>query len=109
MAEFHQEFGISRKAVATTRNNGADYVSVFNLFGVTEGDSDREAEEEDAEVVDSTSILVEEVLDYDSLLPKHGRCWAHKVSLLACKDMNKAPWLRSCSQASLLQVCWQGP
>ena len=69
MAELHQEFAISRKVVATTTNNGAKYASAFNQFGVTEGGSDRETEEDD-EVVEPTPILVEEALDHHSLLPK---------------------------------------
>lgn len=93
IAELHQEFGISRKVVATTTDNGSNYVSAFNQFGVVD-DKEGEEEEEDHELVRSTPILVGEALEgtnCDILLPKHRRCGAHTLNLLASKDTEKVP------------------
>jgi hypothetical protein len=83
---------LTPQVVTTTTDNGANYVSAFNQFGVAEDDKERE--EEDPELVNSTPILVGEALEgtnHDILLPKHRRCGAHTVNLLASKDTEKVP------------------
>lgn len=71
--DVHHEFGIVKKVVATTTDNGANYVAVLNAFG--------EPQEEDEEVVPGQPGDVQGHLDGEDVdaeprvaLPPHRRC-----------------------------------
>lgn len=84
---------LTPQVVTTTTDNGTNYISAFNQFGVAE--EHKKKEEEDPELVNSTPILVGEALEgttnHDILLPKHRRCATHTVNLLVSKDIEKVP------------------
>lgn len=60
MSEIHQEFGLARKVVGTTTDNGANYVAAFRHYAVEEEPMDEPEEDPD--------VVVPEVGDLDQLL-----------------------------------------
>lgn len=93
--DVHQDFGLGHKVVATTTDNGANYVAAFKHFGVegvpVEG---REEEEDLEEVVIGRPADVHDQLEDEGEetlleLPKHYRCAAHTINLMATVDIEK--------------------
>ncbi|XP_076051233.1 uncharacterized protein LOC143031380 [Oratosquilla oratoria] len=93
ISELHDEFGIKRKVVSTTTDNGgANYVSTFSRN--IERDAEHQEQDVvnpevmDPEVVHTSTILVadalEEVNQQEEVvhLPKYHRCAAHTINLL---------------------------
>ncbi|XP_050708973.1 uncharacterized protein LOC126993880 [Eriocheir sinensis] len=90
----HQEFGLGNKVVATTTDNGTNYVAAFKYFGA--GDVPVEGEEEqDPEVVvgqpANLHAQLKEVVPAMIKLPKHYRCSAHTLNLIATADVHSVP------------------
>ncbi|KAG0718858.1 hypothetical protein GWK47_007454 [Chionoecetes opilio] len=94
----HSEFGITRKIVATTTDNGANYCAAFAHFGDNQDDPLAVAPEHedpdggDVAIVSVHDLLEEEVEDEAEDLPKlptQRRCAAHTLNLLATTDVSK--------------------
>ena len=84
------------QVVSTTTDNGANYISAFNR------NSERDAEQQEQEVVDPEVVHTSTILVADALeevnqqeevvqLPKHRRCAAHTVNLLSSRDVENVP------------------
>ena len=73
----HQEFGLGNKVVATTTDNGTNYVAAFKYFGASDVPVEG-GEEQDPEVVvgqpANLHAQLEEVVPAMIKLPKHYRC-----------------------------------
>uniref|UniRef100_UPI00358F4092 uncharacterized protein n=1 Tax=Myxine glutinosa TaxID=7769 RepID=UPI00358F4092 len=98
ISELHDDFGIKRKVVSTTTDNDANYISALNHYGALGRDDEQlDVVEVDPEVVQTNTILVvdalEEVDQQEEVVhvPKHRRCAAHTVNLLASRDVEKVP------------------
>ncbi|XP_019748720.1 uncharacterized protein LOC109529736 isoform X1 [Hippocampus comes] len=107
--DVHQEFGIVKKVVATTTDNGTNYVAVLNAFG--------EPQEEDEEVLPGQPGDVQGHLDGEDVdaeprvaLPPHRRCSAHTLNLMATTDIRAVtgwsvgdtPWCEATAKAQHL-------
>ncbi|KAG0728223.1 hypothetical protein GWK47_032944 [Chionoecetes opilio] len=116
--DVHHEFGLGNKVVATTTDNGANYVAAFKYFcnartrnKQTNNDGKtlathfgvgnmpvEEEEEQDPEVVvgqpAKLHAQLEEVAPAVVKLPKHYRCgYAHTLNLIATADVQSvAEW-----------------
>ncbi|KAG0723926.1 hypothetical protein GWK47_041696 [Chionoecetes opilio] len=115
--DVHHEFGLGNKVVATTTDNGANYVAAFKYFcnartrnKQTNNDGKtlathfgvgnmpvEEEEEQDPEVVvgqpANLHAQLEEVAPAVVKLPKHYRCGAHTLNLIATADVQSvAEW-----------------
>ena len=103
LLDLHQEFGLSRgKVVSTTTDNGANYVAAFKKLYADAGAADADAAEPVPDAVGDDGALdiveVEEALqDADAEiqldLPKHNRCGAHTVNLMATTDISEVIFL----------------
>ncbi|KAG0721816.1 hypothetical protein GWK47_045672 [Chionoecetes opilio] len=96
--KINSEFGITRKIVATTTDNGANYCAAFAHFGDNQDDPLAVAPEHedpdggDVAIVSVHDLLEEEVEDEAEDLPKlptQRRCAAHTLNLLATTDVSK--------------------
>jgi hypothetical protein len=112
--QVNRAFGIGRTIVLTTTDNGANYVAAFGSYGPgiaeadKEDDDDEEAVTQVNEVINSVEDEEEEqereglqIIDVDRALaaaatiqdsprlPKHQRCSAHTVNLLASADVSQ--------------------
>lgn len=84
ICDIHQEFGLGGKVVATTTDNGANYIAAFKHFGVEDNDipikGEASEEESDPEVITligkpaNVYDQLQEFEDEDNELPKHFRC-----------------------------------
>ncbi|KAG0721593.1 hypothetical protein GWK47_046180 [Chionoecetes opilio] len=75
--DVHHEFGLGNKVVATTTDNGANYVAAFKYFGVGNMPVEEEEEQDPEVVVGQPANLhaqLEEVAPAVVKLPKHYRC-----------------------------------
>jgi hypothetical protein len=114
--DIHSKFGIKRKIVKTTTDNGSNFVKAFSVFGVGDSenlDTDDSEEENDEDEDDShqgTHEMQEDELqdpvngfdvhhaicqhddDEDEIyqLPRHQRCACHTLNLIATTDADKA-------------------
>jgi hypothetical protein len=94
----HSEFGIRRKIVRTTTDSGSNFVKAFTTFGEPQVDVNSEDESNDESgddlgaenvtVVDLSTVLDENTPEYE--LPRHQRCAAHSLNLVATTDADKA-------------------
>ncbi|KAL1246567.1 hypothetical protein QQF64_034612 [Cirrhinus molitorella] len=105
--DIHCEFGIEKKIVRTTTDNGSNFIKAFREYGEQQQDennncasseteedacSDEDEQEEegvDVDFIEVTPILMED----DGLqfqLPKHHRCACHLLNLVATVDAAKA-------------------
>ncbi|XP_051927040.1 uncharacterized protein LOC127604142 isoform X1 [Hippocampus zosterae] len=113
--DIHQEFGIVNKVVATTTDNGANYVAAFNAFG--EQKERLVVQEEDEEVLTAQLCDVQGQLDAEDIdgnphltLPPHRRCCVHTMNLLATTDVNEVvgwsrghtPWRKAIAKVQYL-------
>lgn len=109
MTEVHSKFSLQDKVTRTTTDNGSNFVKAFVQFGKKPDllptpdfqeedivDSDL-LEEGLPEMIEETEpeefIPVQEVLEQNddiSILPKHMRCAAHTMNLVASADADKA-------------------
>ncbi|KAG0716634.1 hypothetical protein GWK47_009202 [Chionoecetes opilio] len=94
--DVHHEFGLGNKVVATTTDNGANYVAAFKYFGVGNMPVEEEEEQDPEVVVGQPANLhaqLEEVAPAVVKLPKHYRCGAHTLNLIATADVQSvAEW-----------------
>ncbi|XP_019740446.1 ADP-ribosylarginine hydrolase isoform X2 [Hippocampus comes] len=119
--EVHREFGIVEKVVATTTDNGANYVAASNAFGESEErgevQEEEEGEEEEEEEVTGQPGDVQGQLDDEDIdaepqinLPPHRCCSAHTLNLMATTDIREVkgwskgdtPWRRASTKARRL-------
>uniref|UniRef100_A0A3Q2Y9A2 Uncharacterized LOC109529306 n=1 Tax=Hippocampus comes TaxID=109280 RepID=A0A3Q2Y9A2_HIPCM len=113
--DIHQEFGIANKVVATTTDNGANYVAAFDAFG--EQKERLVVQEEDEEVLTAQLCDVQGQLDAEDndsnphlTLPPHRRCCVHTMNLLATTDINEVvgwsrghtPWRKATAKVQYL-------
>jgi len=98
--DIHAEYGITRKIVRTTTDNGANFVKAFSMFSAPSQD-DTYADADDAsdddgdattEPVDVYSTLSEtdSQSEGEYSLPRHQRCGCHTLNLVATVDADKA-------------------
>ena len=99
--DIHTEYGIGRKIVRTTTDNGSNFVKAFAVFshGDENADDDVGSDDEpgddndaDAATVDVYSTLSEgeSQSDGEIVLPRHQRCACHTLNLIATADANTA-------------------
>ncbi|RXG58062.1 hypothetical protein Avbf_09089, partial [Armadillidium vulgare] len=99
MMDLHHEFGLTKKVISMTMDNGNNYVAAFEMFAGNIREEEVVAKEpvQEGEAL-TTTIQVEEALEVEGEeeeedahreLPKHPRCRAHTVNLIATTDVNK--------------------
>lgn len=81
--EIHTEYGLnSNNLVATTTDNGSNFVKAFKEFGVLSEINNEDEVNIDEELTDSSNRALERVL------PNHIRCATHTLNLVATTDFN---------------------
>jgi hypothetical protein len=95
LEDIHTEFGIRRKLIRTTTDNGSNFVKAFSVFGQKiEDDDDNDTEQEDEIDSDAAVYDVSEALGristHDYQLPRHHRCACHTLNLVSMADAEKA-------------------
>jgi hypothetical protein len=103
----NKKYSIQNKVVATTTDNGSNFVKAFRIFGSKEVEEEGE-EDDDVEFVELTSVLDDPNTDDSTIvLPRHERCSAHTMNLIANHDAEKAynnnPSYRRKATAALAQ------
>ncbi|XP_076034188.1 uncharacterized protein LOC143020993 isoform X2 [Oratosquilla oratoria] len=95
ITDIHQEFGLANKVVATTTDNGANYMATFRHFGAAEVAVEGQEEEDPEVVVDQPGNLhvqLHQVAPEMAVqLPVHYRCGAHTINLMATVDVQSVP------------------
>ena len=80
IAKVHDHFNITENLVATTTNNGSNFVKAFSVFGPCDDDNEEA----------TTNIDLFDALDVGLInepdLPPHHRCAAHTLNLVATTD-----------------------
>jgi hypothetical protein len=99
VVDLHQDFNLSGKLVSTTTDNGANYVAAFKIMYAEAVEDiqpvERPIEEDPAGEEEPVALVgVEEALqaaegEIQLDLPKHNRCSAHTVNLLATTDVSE--------------------
>lgn len=89
MNELQDDFGIGRKIVSTTTDNGANYVAAMVMCAGNTPQPDTEVEEPTLNLV--TEFLEEAEQQNMENIPVYRRCAAHTVNLLASKDTEHVP------------------
>ena len=95
--DVHQDFGLGHKVVATTTDNGANYVAAFKHFGVedvpVEGDQEEEEEYLEEVVIGRPLDVHDQLEDRGEAtlfeLPKHHCRAAHTINLMTTVDIQK--------------------
>ena len=103
LSDIHSEFGIRRKIVKTTTDNGSNFVKAFSVFGpaATASSDDEDDDNDDPEAEgESTNDADTEMLDVTASfndnnpqeceLPPHQRCACHTLNLVSTSDADKA-------------------
>ncbi len=101
LEDIHTEFGIRRKIVMTTTDNGSNFVKAFSVFGETaknsiqdnaDEDVDNEEDSSDSESVDvyDVSRIFTDNDAHEYHLPRHQRCACHTLNLISTADADKA-------------------
>jgi hypothetical protein len=100
--DIQSEFGIRRKIVRTTTDNGSNFVKAFSIFGdKTEQTNDlhsNDDDDEDGEETDEGAEVFDLSASFDNFgnhsfeyqLPRHQRCACHTLNLIATSDADKA-------------------
>ena len=103
--DVHAEYGIRRKVVRTTTDNGSNFVKAFTVYSepraveettTEEGEDHNDGEDgfdsDATEPVDVYATLSEgeSLSDNEYLLPPHQRCACHTLNLIATTDAEKA-------------------
>ncbi|XP_076057324.1 uncharacterized protein LOC143034865 [Oratosquilla oratoria] len=112
ITDIHQEFGLANKVLATTTDNGANYVAAFRHFG-----AEGQEEQENPEVVvgqpGKLHVQLHQVApEVAAHLPVHYRCGADTINLMATVDVQSVPgWNQSprapfTKAASKAQATW---
>ncbi|XP_076039229.1 uncharacterized protein LOC143024315 [Oratosquilla oratoria] len=96
LSKLHEDFSISSKILCTTTDNGTNYVSAFVNFAQEDVVIQPGEDKPDEELADEPQVIsMEEALDQadedEVSLPKHQRCGAHTLNLLASEDVSKVP------------------
>lgn len=112
----NSDFAITRKIVATTTDNGANYCAAFSHFGGTQDVPVPAAEDHDpdgggVDIVDVHDLLEGQEFDADlPMLPTQRRCAAHTLNLLATADVRSVqgwnqgrhPFIKAAAKAQAL-------
>ncbi|XP_076039256.1 uncharacterized protein LOC143024346 [Oratosquilla oratoria] len=96
LSKLHEDFSISSKILCTTTDNDTNYVSAFVNFAQEDVVIQPGEDKPDEELADEPQVIsMEEALDQadeaEVSLPKHQRCGAHTLNLLASEDVSKVP------------------
>lgn len=94
--DIHTEYGIRKKVVRTTTDNGSNFLKTFQVFSVDNNEAEEEGKEDEegnemegVKFVDMTSILDDnDIFEFE--LPKHQRCACHLLNLVSRVDDEKA-------------------
>ena len=82
-----KEYGIQNKTVGAVTDSGFNFVKAFNLFGSDADVLSNTENDSEIEYIDVESILTETEEDSMFRLPRHQKCVAHKINLIAVKDV----------------------
>ncbi len=91
LENIHAEYNIQFKVLGTVTDNGSNFCKAFKLFGEVETqDSGMEEDGDDTLVFQGISDILEEDEEVLHHLPRHHRCAAHTINLVATKDSEEA-------------------
>ena len=103
MSSIHSQFGLQEKVRRTTTDNGSNFVKAFDKLeskDIVPPNVDADVSEQDEELLADAEVFlaVEDILEGDeimrmsplNILPKHMRCAAHTMNLVAATDAEKA-------------------
>lgn len=99
--DIHAEFGIRRKIVRTTTDNGSNFVKAFSVFASSNdsisNENSRADDDDDSDLSDDDTIeaihvnqALDDALSQEYHLPRHQRCACHTLNLIATVDAEKA-------------------
>ena len=105
ICKVHDQFNITEKVVATTTDNGSNFVKAFSVFGPSDDEN-----EENAGTVSMSDAFDAGLIDEPDL-PPHHRCAAHTLNLIAttdaeCAEFNSAYKKLSRSTFTKCQALW---
>ncbi|CAI6375767.1 unnamed protein product [Macrosiphum euphorbiae] len=87
MESVYTVFDINDKIVFSTTDNGSNFVKSFKVY--ESDDFDISDENTDGTAYVNIADLFDEAEDIDYILPKHHRCAAHTLNLIATNDIEK--------------------
>lgn len=96
LEDIHTQYGIRRKIVRTTTDNGSNFVKTFSVFAdhnsntVTDEDSDDDDGNGEVDVFDVNDTLTSSESDDQFHLPRHQRCACHTLNLISTRDADTA-------------------
>jgi hypothetical protein len=80
ISKVHNHFNITESLVATTTDNGSNFVKAFSVFGPCDDENDEATTNIDVSDAINTGLIDEPDL------PPHHRCAAHTLNLIATTD-----------------------
>ena len=97
LEDIHTQYGIRRKIVRTTTDNGSNFVKAFSVFADHNNSNDITVTDEDTDDDDIEEVDVFDVSDALSAsdhaeyhLPRHQRCACHTLNLISTHDAESA-------------------
>ena len=105
ISKVHDQFNITESLVATTTDNGSNFVKAFSVFGPCDDENDEATTNIDVSDAINTGLIDEPDL------PPHHRCAAHTLNLIAttdseCAELDSAYKKISRSTFAKCQALW---